>query len=136
MLTVGDRDPEKDIAHWMTSWFDLLGSGRLEEACEQLDLPAGDGEAWTPARLTAELEDIFGPGTRYRLTYPEGPRFTPASRATGRTYALVTKLTDGSGFSADHAVPLNGAFSDLSAEFEFRWSGKGLLVALYQLHVQ
>jgi len=135
MITVVGSEPERIIVDWMASWFDLLGAGELAEACEQLDLPAGDGRAWTPARLLAELEDHFGPGTGFHRLHPEGPKFTAASVATGIARASVTALNDGSGFIADHAVPLNGEFSDLSGLFDFRWSGPALLIALYDLHV-
>jgi hypothetical protein len=105
------------------------------EAITQLDLPAGDGAAWTPERLTALIEDHFGAGTYFRRSHPEGPRPTPASTAAGAAQAYVIALADGSGYTARHAVPLNGEFSDLVADFDFRWSGSALLVALYDLLV-
>lgn len=135
MLIPGNGAPETAIERWMAAWFDLLGQGRLAEAIEQLDLPGGDGAGWTPERLIAVIEDHFGPGTYFRWFHPEGPRLTPATTATGAAGAYVVALADGSGYKARHSVPLNGEFSDLVADFDFRWSGAALLVALYDLLV-
>jgi hypothetical protein len=44
-------------------------------------------------------------------------------------------LSDGSGFSLYHAVPLNGEWSDLTAQFEFLRRPNGLAVVLHDLHV-
>ena len=42
---------------------------------------------------------------------------------------------DGSGYSVEHDVPLNGEWSDLTAQFEFVRFPKGYAVVLHDLHV-
>ena len=85
--------------------------------------------------LQDSVEDTFGPGTRFQKEHPEGPVFTPASSARGMAHVDVIPYADGSGYAANHDVPLNGAFSDLTAQFEFTWDGPALRIALYDLHV-
>lgn len=130
-----EGEPKKAIERWMVAWFDLLGDGHLAEACALIDLPAGNGRAWTPEMLVSTIRDSFGSGTRFRDEHPGGPVFTPASTARGTAHASVVPYSDGTGFAADYDVPLNGSFSDLTAQFVVRWVGQELHVLLYDLHV-
>ena len=100
-----------------------------------IDRPAGSGHTWTPKMLRDSIEDTFGPGTRFRSEHPEGPVFTPASTARGISHLSIIPYADGTGYAVNHDVPLNGAFSDLTAQFEFTWDASALQVALYDLHV-
>ena len=46
------------------------------------------------------------------------------------------RRSHGAGFWLDYDVPLNGAFSDLTARFEFHWRApQTLAVQLHDLHV-
>jgi hypothetical protein len=47
----------------------------------------------------------------------------------------VVRIGDGSGYAVDHAVPLNGEWSDLTAQFEFLEEADGFAVVLHDLHV-
>jgi hypothetical protein len=135
VLTTSAHDAETDIRHWLTDWFDLVGSGELAQACGRIDRPAGSGHRWTPKMLRHSIEDTFGPGTRFQREHPEGPVFTPASTARGEAHVSIIPYADGTGYSVNHDVPLNGAFSDLTAQFEFTWDGPALRISLYDLHV-
>ncbi len=136
MVTVPPtRKSEAVLLEWVREWLDLLASGRLADACARLDEPSGAGWRWTPAAITSAVEDTYGPGTRFRSRHPDGPVFTPVATARGSAHAHVGELDDGSGYWVHHDMPLNGEYSDLTAQFEFRWRGDGLSAALYDLHV-
>ena len=135
MIPIPQGDPEVALKRWMAAWFDLLGAGRLSDACAQLDPSPTSGRRWTPEALLASIQNEFGPGTRFAVDHPDGPTFTPASTARGSSNASVIPYADGTGYSGHHGVPLNGAFSDLSAQFDFHRAGSQLHVVLYDLHV-
>jgi hypothetical protein len=61
--------------------------------------------------------------------------FTPVATARGRDHAHVGAFDDGSGYWVNHDVPLNGEYSDLTAQFEFRRRGNALAATLHDLHV-
>lgn len=85
--------------------------------------------------LLDSIEGTFAPGTRFRIEHPNGPVFSPASTANGMPHLSIIPFVDGTGYAVHHDVPLNGTFSDLTAQFEFTWAGTGLQVALYDLDV-
>ena len=47
----------------------------------------------------------------------------------------IDELDEESGYWAEHNVPLNGEFSDLTAQFRFRWVRDRLLASLHDLDV-
>src|SRR5262245_61205040 len=111
-------------------WFRLLATDRWEEASAMLDEPNQYGIKWTPQYNRYALDLAFQPGCRFRVAHPEGPRFSDPDTASGVRHADVLPFNDGSGFSADHDVPLNGTWSDLTAQFEFKRRPGGLAVIL------
>lgn len=135
MLSVSPAEAERALVDWVRGWLDLLAAGRLADACALLDEPNAYGKRWRPADLTELVADTFGPGTRFRARHPEGPVFTPLAAARGDGHATVSAFDDGSGYWVEHDVPLNGEYSDLTAQFEFRWRGGALAAALHDLHV-
>lgn len=127
-------DPEALLAV-IRDWFRLLAAGRWDEASAMLDEPNGYGVRWTPAEIRHALELAYGPGCRFRAAHPEGPRFSDPGLAAGVPRADVRAIADGSGYRADHDVPLNGSWSELTAQFEFLRRPGGLAVVLHDLHV-
>lgn len=126
-----------DFLTFARQWSKLLAAGNFAQACALLDKPGGDGLMWTPKLLQRTVEDTFGPGTRFRLAHPEGVIYSdpddlplpPANRAT------VGHYQDGSGYWLSWDLPLNGAWSDLTAMFEFKRGVAGFSVCLHDLHV-
>ena len=55
--------------------------------------------------------------------------------ASGTPAAMLWELADQSGYRLDHDVPLNGQWSDLTAQFEFLRRPGGFAVVLHDLHV-
>jgi len=48
--------------------------------------------------------------------------------------ASLVKLNDGSGYSFEYDLPLNGKWSDLTLQFEFRKRGQEFAVVLHGVH--
>lgn len=136
MLIMNSPDVEANVVTWARDWFDLLAAGRLDEACDRLDEPNHYGVAWTPEAIVELVQQTFTPETFFARAHPEGLQFTSPRSARGRERHHFSAFADGSGFSLDYDVPLNGEFSDLTAQFEFHWHSAGTLAArLHDLHV-
>jgi len=136
VLHVESPDVESILLGWARRWCELLAAGELGHACAQLDEPNTDGTVWTPEAISALVQEAFAPETNFGRRHPEGPRFTSPRTAVGRERYLFGAFADGSGFWFDYDVPLNGAFSDLTAQFEFSWRAPRMLAALlHDLHV-
>jgi len=124
-----------DLLTVIRDWFRLLAAGRWDEASRMLDEPNSYGIRWTPTSVQHALELAYRPGCRFRTAHPEGPRFTAPDMAAGIPHAELREFDDGRGFSADHSAPLNGEWSELTAQFEFLRRPGGLAVVLHDLHV-
>jgi hypothetical protein len=135
MLRVQGDNLNEELIAFIHSWFDLLAKGRLEEACEMLDRPNSYGIRWTGEKIQSVVEDNFGPGTVFASTHPEGPIFTSVAETSGESRADVLRFNDGSGFSVKHDLPLNGEWSDMTAQFEFLGKAQDFEVVLHDLHV-
>jgi hypothetical protein len=127
---------DQELLDYVARWLDILAAGRGDEACSLLDEPNVYDQRWSPTAIQEVLQGEVGPSSVYADAYPEGPRFSPVDQAEGDPRRSVIALADGSGFSVHHAVPLNGEFSDLTAECEFIWRGSDLAFRLHDLHVQ
>lgn len=127
-------NPE-DLLAVIRAWFRLLAADRWAEASAMLDEPNQYGIHWTPEYIRYTMDLTFGPDCRFRVAHPKGPQFSDPDKATGVCHADVLAFDDGRGFSADHDVPLNGSWSDLTAQFEFLRRPGGLAVVLHDLHV-
>jgi hypothetical protein len=136
MVIVDGPDLESAVLHWTREWFELLAKGQLEAACARLDEPNSYGTVWTPDAIVELVSDTFSSGTIFSDEHPEGPQFSSPRTATGRERWSFVTFADGSGGELDYDVPLNGKFSDLTAQFEFYWRApRTLAVRLHDLHV-
>ena len=127
-------DPAELLA-FIRSWFRLLASDKWLEACGLLDRPNCYGLQWTPDDIRSALDMTYGPECRFRRIHPEGPQFTDPDTTSGILHANVVAISDGTGYSAEHDVPLNGEWSDLTAQFEFLRTTDGLAIVLHDLHI-
>lgn len=127
--------PKEAILDWIADWCDLLAHGRIAEACAHLDEPNSYGHNWSADEIVAAIEKTFGSESRFRLAHPEGLTFTRPKDSTGSAFANVEELSDGSGYWAEYNLPISGEFSDLTAQFRFRWSRGRLLASLHDLRV-
>ena len=67
--------------------------------------------------------------------HKEGVLFTKVKETKGKYRTDVIKFDDGSGYSVEHDVPLNGEWSDLTAQFEFIEKGSEFEVILHDIHI-
>jgi hypothetical protein len=135
MLDVDSRPVDAQLVSFVRQWFDLMADGRASAACALLDEPNSYGIRWTPEQILAVVHETFGAGTAFGAQHPGGPVFTRPAETAGNPHANFGSIADDSGFWIDHAVPLNGQWSDLTAQFEFLRRGDRLAVVLHDLHV-
>ena len=132
MITIDD-DPEVQLLNFVRTWFRLLARAEWDTALAMLDEPNSYGLRWTEEIITALLSETFGPGTPFVAEFG-APAFSDPDLTTGNAHHSFGEL-NGGGFWLDHDVPLNGAFSDLTAQFEFRARPTGYAAVLHDLHV-
>jgi len=115
---------DQEIIDFVSSWIDCLVENGYEKAIKLLDNPLEDNRRkWTKEEWDQELECY---GKNAAVT---SPRQTPALRTD------VYRYKDGSGFAVDYDLPINGARSDHTLQFDFRALNNGMHVALDDLHV-
>jgi hypothetical protein len=114
-----------ELAGVILDWFRLLAGGRWDEACSRFDEPNFYGNRWTPTSIQQTIDQAVGDG--HRVTDPDAiPTPSP-------TYLYT--FDDGSGWQVEVDVPLDGRWSELTAQFQFLRRPGGLAVVLYDLHV-
>lgn len=128
-----DADPEPQLSAFARRWFATLARGDWEAGLAMLDEPNAYGLRWTKASILAILHETFGPGTGFASEFGP-PTLSDPEQTLGDACCSFGEL-DAGGFWLDHAVPLNGHYSDLVAQFEFSPRADGHAVVLHDLHV-
>ncbi|PAW84134.1 MAG: hypothetical protein B9S33_12405 [Pedosphaera sp. Tous-C6FEB] len=123
---VSTEEPGVTFTRFVRGWFRLLAQEAFAVAISQLDEPTSYGERWNPAKLQGVIQD-YARSQSVRVS-------DPATLAGDGSPSLV-KFTDGRGFSFEHYVPLDGEWSDLTAQFEFLHRPGGYAVVLHDIHV-
>ena len=132
MIAIDDNAEEQLVA-FARDWFRLLARAEWETALGMIDEPNTHGTRWTREMIIALVEETFGPETRFAAEFGP-PAFSDPDSAKGDPHPNFGRL-DAGGFWLDHAVPLNGSFSDLTAQFEFEPRRDGHAAILHDLHV-
>ena len=135
MIDISPELPEQSILAFVKEWMKLLADGRLEEACAVLDEPNCWGINWTPSLIRETISTTFSPDTAFYEPHPEGPIFTDPFQLEEQKDIEAIEFEDGSGYAFDYSVPLNGEWSDLTAQFEFLERPNGYAVVLHDLHM-
>ena len=135
MIDVSSDAPEKSILDFVKQWMKLLADDRFDEACALLEHPNSYGVVWTPNLIKEIVHDTFSPDTHFYKFHPEGPIFTDPYELEEQRNIEPIELNDGSGYAFDYDVPLNGGWSDLTAQFEILKKPNGYVVFLDDLHV-
>lgn len=135
MLHIDSNNIEEEMIRFVQNWFDLIAEGKIEEACDKLDKPNCYGVKWTPKKFQDIIKDVFGPEIIFGHEYPNGVFFSAVKATDGAYRADALKFDCGSGYSVEHDVPLNGEWSDLTAQFEFVGEKPVFEVILHDLHV-
>jgi hypothetical protein len=135
MIEIPAHAVKQTLVAFVRHWLRLLAAGRWEEACGMIDEPNCYAITWTPERIQQVVEDSFGPGCRFRSRHPEGIRWSDPDELGDGGHPEIYPQDDGSGYAFDHDIPLNGEWSDLTAQFEFHHRPQGYAVVLHDLHV-
>ena len=124
------------FTRFVHEWFRMLARGDWDRACDALDEPNCYDITWTGESIRELIADTFGPGTTFAAAHAEGPQVcVPEAVDVPAHPPHLYELDDGSGYALDHDVPLNGEWSDLTAQFEFLRRPGGFAVILHDLHV-
>jgi hypothetical protein len=118
-------DPEDAALQFTLRWFQLIAEERWTEALSLIDMPSSYGQTWSRALIEEQLAEYGSAGTRV----------TPPATATGTRHTNFGQFNDGKGFYLDCSFPLNGSWSDLSAQFEFLEANGYYSVSLQDVHV-
>lgn len=132
MLTIGEN-PEEQLVAFARTWFRHLARAEWDAALGMIDEPNTYGIRWTRKSITALIKDTFGPETRFAAAFGQ-PVFSDPDSAARDPHPNLGRL-DAGGYWLDYNVPLNGEFSDLTAQFEFKPRQDGYAVVLHDLHV-
>lgn len=117
---------ESALIQYVESWVDLLARGDWDGAMALVEVPNYYGVLWTTADVRRALIE-YGGGTEPAVTDPHASSERPRI-STGA-------FDDGTGYWVDIDLPLEGAWTDLTAQFEFRRSGTHYFATLHDLHV-
>ena len=126
MISSCSDSPESVCIRFARNCFTLLAHGAFPEAIRLLDEPNSYGLEWSPERIKAVIEEYSGSTTA---------TFSDPETLLGDGRPCLYVFDDGRGFALDHDVPLDGEWSDLTAQFEFLHRPDGYAVVLQDLHV-
>jgi hypothetical protein len=126
--------PEELLA-FVRDWFRILASGDTATASNLIDEPNCYDIEWTPQYIRHAIDLAFVPDCRFRLEHNGLAEFSDPDSAVGQPQFDVLPFDDGSGYSVHYDVPMNGVWSDLTAQFEFVFRDGQLAVILHDLHV-
>ena len=142
MIKLSADATDAEILAACREWAELVASGQLDDALEMLHVPEryDASQHWTAESLAEYVGnygswDAWPDGRTWKLTSIATAR-VPADRPNFKPRADVIRLDiDHRSGSAELDLPLNGEWSDLTAQFEFEPVGGGTGLSLYDLHV-
>jgi hypothetical protein len=140
VLSVDASDDE--ILEVCREWIDLVAAGRFADAIEFLYVPSkyDPSQHWTPESLQTYVGNYgsWEPLADRRIVRvtPLTTARTPVHRRKFRPHAdVIRHSSDRRAGSAELDLPLDGEWSDLTAQFEFAPVDGGIGISLYDLHV-
>ncbi len=123
------RPIEAEVLEHVRGWLNLLADGQFERACAQLDGANTYGVRWTPQMIQQAIANYVGSRSS------GAPSVSRVEVTPGDGRPSVVEFGDRSGYSVEHDLPLNGRYSDLTVQMDFRWHGQGLAMVLHDVHV-
>jgi hypothetical protein len=126
MIPPSTEEPAVTFTRFARDWFRLLACGDFADAASRLDEPNSYSERWSAQKIQSVLRDY---------TRSESVRLTDPDTIAGDGSPSLVAFADGRGYSFEHAVPLGGEWSDLTAQFEFLRRPSGYAVVLHDIHV-
>jgi hypothetical protein len=135
MIEISLQNPDKSILAFVKQWIALLAEGRAEDAGALIDEPNCYGILWTPKLINEVINSTFSCDSRFYKTHPEGPIITDPFQLKEQRETEVIELENDRGYAFDYNLPLNGEWSDLTAQFEFHKKPNGYSIVLHDIHV-
>jgi hypothetical protein len=126
MIPVSTGDPVVTFTRFARDWFRLLAHEAFAEAASRLDEPNSYGERWSAEQIRSTLRDY---------ARSESVRVSDPDTVAGDGRPSLVEFNDGRGYSFEHDIPLGGAWSHLTAQFEFLRRPNGYAVVLHDIHV-
>lgn len=126
MIAEPSEDVQKAFIHAVRQWFRLLSQEEWQKATAFLDEPNSYGILWDEKQIRDVLADYAGTDS-WHVTDPD--KLAGDGRPSGGEF------NDKTGFWFELNVPLDGEWSDLTAQFEFLRRPNGLAVVLHDIHV-
>lgn len=111
MIRIYSETIEQEITAFIRDWTKLLSQERYKDACHLLDIPkeAQNLIHWNPCNLRTIISDY---GDNAVIS-------DPYSIERSQEKLDFYYYTDGSGVAVDYDLPINGKWSDLTAQFSF-----------------
>ena len=126
MLTSFSQPIEDALRAHIEIWLQQLSAGNWGEVIGMLDEPNSYGIKWRETEIRNSLDE-YSRSRPWTVTDPK------ALDVSGHT--SFGEFNDGSGYWFDYDIPLDGAWSDLTAQFEFKKRGNGYALVLHDIHV-
>jgi hypothetical protein len=126
MISASTDEPVVTFTRFTRDWFRLLARGEFAGAVSRLDEPNSYGERWDAEKIQSVFRDYAN---------SESVSIADPDTIAGDGHPSVGEFTDGRGYWFEHDVPLGGAWSDLTAQFEFLRRPGGYAVVLHDIHV-
>ena len=126
MLTSFSPTIENALRAHIEVWLQQLSADNWGKVIGMLDDPNSYGVKWGEA----EIRNSINAYSRSKPWAVSDPKSLDISGHTS-----FGEFNDGSGYWFDYDIPLNGEWSDLTAQFEFKKRGNGYAVVLHNIHV-
>lgn len=126
MIGKSPEDPLTTFTSFTRQWFRLLSRELFQQAVSCLDEPNSYGELWGEKQIRDVLLDY---------TYSAPAVVIDPDLLVGDGDPHLGEFNDGSGFWFEMNLPLNGDWSDLTVQFEFKHRPNGFAVILHDIHV-
>ena len=140
MRVINRNAPDAEILAVCQEWLALVAADRIGDALDLLASPADGSVTWTPDSLRAYIGNYgswepWPDRSIYRVTAAE-TAVLPGDSPSRKPYADVLRLTGNHHRGwVNLDLPLNGVWSDLTAEFEFAPVADGIAISLHDIHV-
>jgi hypothetical protein len=117
---------ETDLVKYVERWVGFLAKSQWTDAFALTDAPNQYGIRWSETEIRRTLTE-YGCGRT--------PTVTQLNLMATPGRSSVVARADGSGYSVYYDLPLDGEWSDLTAQFDFTWNGESYQASLHDLHV-
>jgi hypothetical protein len=128
MKTFKTESIREEITLFIRNWVELLSNNEFEKACQQLDATESDYDPWNVTNLKEAFLDYGAVG---RMPVINSPYQMDLTTEKIEFY----DYDDGSGWTVDYDIPLDGEWGDLTAQFSFKKAGDSFVVKLNDIHV-